>query len=167
MGLDLIYLAGQTPIDENEKEGLLIKTISNRSELNEFEQINIEKATIWSLGRKFNIDRILTEAFIKELHKKMFEDVWNWAGQFRTSNKNIGVDKFDIKTELKILFDDCKYWIQNKIFSEDEISIRFSHRIVKIHPFPNGNGRHSRLIADILVSHVFKKKTLFLGWNKL
>jgi Fic-DOC domain mobile mystery protein B len=163
MGLDFNYIEGQTPIDEDEKEGLINNVISTRGELDEFEQLNIEKAIEWTLERKFNINRILTEAFIKELHKKMFEDVWRWAGKFRTSNKNIGVDKFYISSELKILFDDCNFWIQNKVFSDDEISIRFSHRIVKIHPFPNGNGRHSRLIADILINHFFYKPVFSWG----
>jgi Fic-DOC domain mobile mystery protein B len=157
MGLDLDYQDGQTPIDEDEKEGLLIKTITNLSELDEFEQLNVEKAIEWTLKRKPDILKILTEEFVKELHKKMFEDVWKWAGQFRTTNKNIGVDKFQIGVELRNLLEDSKYWINNKTFVEDEIAVRFSHRIVNIHPFANGNGRHSRLIADILISDGFGK----------
>jgi Fic-DOC domain mobile mystery protein B len=107
------------------------------------------------MKRKFGLEQILTEEFVKELHKKMFSDIWKWAGQFRTSNKNLGVDKTQIPIELKKLLDDCRYWIDHKVFVEDEIAVRFSHRIVTIHPFANGNGRHSRLIADILVSHGF------------
>ncbi len=157
MGLDLDYQDGQTPIDEDEKEGLLIKTISNLRELNEFEQLNVQKAIEWTLKRKLDLQKILTENFIKELHKKMFDEVWKWAGQFRTTNKNIGVDKFQIGIELQNLINDCKYWIEKRIFPDDEIALRFSHRIVNIHPFANGNGRHSRLIADILVSDGFGK----------
>lgn len=157
MGLDLDYKDGQTPIDEDEKEGLLIKTITNLGELDEFEQLNVEKAIEWTLKRKPDVQKILTEEFAKELHKKMFEDVWKWAGQFRTTNKNIGVDKFQIGVELRNLLEDAKYWIANNTFNEDEIAVRFSHRIVNIHPFANGNGRHSRLIADILISDGFGK----------
>ncbi|MBI5215473.1 MAG: mobile mystery protein B [Ignavibacteriae bacterium] len=153
MGLDLFDIEGQTPIDEDEKEELLIKTISTRAELDEFEQLNVEKAIEWSLRKKFSVKKILTEEFVKELHRRMFDDVWMWAGQFRTSNKNIGVDKFLIGVELKKLLEDCRFWITNTVFHGDEIAVRFSHRIVRIHPFANGNGRHSRLIADILVSH--------------
>jgi Fic-DOC domain mobile mystery protein B len=163
MGLDLSYIEGQTPIDEDEKEGLLIQTITTRGELDEFEQLNVEKAVEWSLKRKFSIDKILSEDFAKDLHKRMFGDVWKWAGQFRTSNKNIGVDKFQIGIELRNLFDDCKYWIDNKAFNEDEIAVRFSHRMVSIHPFANGNGRHSRLIADILVSRGLGKPAFTWG----
>jgi len=167
MGLELNYIEGQTPIDEDEKEALKIKTITTIRELNEFEQLNIEKAVEWAMGRKFTTDKILTEEFAKELHKKMFDDVWKWAGIFRNSNKTLGVDKFQIGIILKNLLDDCKYWIVNKSFSEDEIAVRFSHRIVSIHPFTNGNGRHSRLIADILVSNGFGRPPFSWGSNNL
>ncbi|KAF0141874.1 MAG: mobile mystery protein b [Stygiobacter sp.] len=163
MGLNLDYTDGRTPIDEDEKEGLLIKTISTLGELDEFEQLNVEKAVEWTLKRKLDYKKILTEDFVKELHKRMFSDVWKWAGDFRTSNKNIGADKFQIGIMLKDLLDDCKYWIEHKTFSEDEIAVRFSHRIVSIHPFSNGNGRHSRLIADILVSNGLSK--LHFTWG--
>jgi Fic-DOC domain mobile mystery protein B len=165
MELDLSYIQGQSPIEEDEKEGLLIKTISTRGELDEFEQLNIEKAIEWTMKRKFDINTILTADFVKELHKRMFEDVWSWVGKFRTSNKNIGVDKFMIGIELKNLFDDCRDWLQKNVFSEDEIAIRFGHRIVKIHIFPNGNGRHSRLISDIFISHGFGKP--YFSWGRI
>ena len=167
MGLELSYIYGQTPISEEEKEGLLIKTISTRSELDEFEQQNIESAIEWTLKQNFSIDKILTIGFISEVHKRMFNRIWEWAGTFRMTNKNIGVDKFQISQELIVLLDDCKYWIENETFSYDEIAVRFKHRLVKIHPFPNGNGRHSRLCADILISHVFKKKVFSWGGANL
>lgn len=167
MGLNLEYIYGQTPLDEDEKEGLKIPTITTRGELDEFEQWNIEKGVEWTLKNKFTIDRILSENFIRDLHKRMFGDVWQWAGEFRKSNKNIGVDKFMIGIELKKLIDDCKYWNSNKTFSHDEISLRFSHRIVQIHLFPNGNGRHSRLIGDILINHVFKLPVFTWGSKDL
>ncbi len=163
MGLELEYVKGQTPIEEEEKDGLKIKTISTRGELDEFEQANIEKAIEWSLKGNLSYDKIVTVAFIKEVHKRMFSEVWGWAGTFRKTNKNIGVDKSRIEIELTKLMGDCKFWIENKSFSEDEIAIRFKHRMVKIHPFPNGNGRHSRLCADILISKGLKKKIFTWG----
>jgi Fic-DOC domain mobile mystery protein B len=165
MGLDLDYTEGQTPLDEDEKDGLLIPTITTRGELDEFEQLGVEKAVEWSLRRKPALQQILTEDFIKELHRRMFDDVWQWAGEFRTTNKNLGVDKFSIGIEIRKLLDDCRYWIEKKTFSEDEIAVRFSHRIVSIHPFANGNGRHSRLIADILV-HDGLNQPIFSWGNK-
>jgi Fic-DOC domain mobile mystery protein B len=167
MGLKLEYIEGQSPLDEDEKEGLLVKTISTRGELDEFEQANIQEAIEWTLKNKFTKDEILTEDFVLLVHKKMFYEVWEWAGSKRKTNKNIGVDKFQISTELKILVEDCTYWVDNKTFSSDEIAIRFSHRLVKIHVFPNGNGRHSRLMADILISNLFDKPVFTWGRTDL
>jgi len=165
MGLEIDYIYGQTPISEEEKEGLIIQTISNREELDEFEQLNIESAVEWSLRRNFTIDKILSIEFILNVHKRMFNKTWIWAGKIRTSNKNIGVDKYQISQELKMLCDDCVYWVKNNTYSKDEIAIWFKHRLVSIHPFPNGNGRHSRLCADILISHVFKERVF--SWGRL
>jgi Fic-DOC domain mobile mystery protein B len=155
MGLDLDYIDGQTPLDEDEKEGLLIPTIATRGELDEFEQQNIEQAVQWSLSRTFKPDAVFTEEFIRSLHKRMYGNVWKWAGEFRKTDKNIGVDKWQIPTELKKLLDDVKFWYENKTYNPDEITIRFKHRLVSIHCFPNGNGRHSRLMADIVIEKIF------------
>ena len=165
MGLDLDFAEGQTPLDEDEKEGLLIPSITTRSELDEFEQLDVEKAIEWLLAVKLNISKILSEDFVKDLHKRMFGDIWKWAGEFRKTNKNIGVDKFIIGMELKNLLDDCNYWIENKVFSRDEIAVRLSHRMVHIHPFANGNGRHSRLMADVLVTKGFGKP--YFTWGSV
>ena len=167
MGLKLEYFPGQTPLDEDEKEGLLIKSISTRNDLDEFEQLNIEKAVEWTLGKNLSVEKILNVEFIKDLHKKMFGDVWKWAGEYRKTNKNIGVDKFDIPVNLKNLIDDTNLWVKDKVFDEDQIAVRFSHRIVKIHLFPNGNGRHSRLIADILIGRGFEMKEFTWGQSNL
>jgi Fic-DOC domain mobile mystery protein B len=153
MGLDIDYSEGQTLLDEEDRDGILIQTVTTRGELDEFEQIGVEKAIEWSMKKNFDLRQILTEGFVMELHKKMFEDIWKWAGQFRTSNKNLGVDKNQIRIEIRKLLEDSQYWIRHKVFGADEIAVRFCHRIVTIHPFTNGNGRHSRLMADILVSH--------------
>jgi Fic-DOC domain mobile mystery protein B len=167
MGLELSYIEGQTPIDENEKHGLRIPSITTREELDEFEQLNIEKAVEWTIKRKFNQEIILSEQFIKELHLRMYDDVWKWAGKFRTTNKNIGVDWQLVSVSLKQLLDDCKFWIENKTYPEDEIAVRFSHRIVSIHCFPNGNGRHSRLMADVIISHIFNMPVFSWGSSNL
>jgi Fic-DOC domain mobile mystery protein B len=167
MGLDLDYIDGQTPLDDDEKEGLIIATISTRAELDEFEQQNIEQAIQWTLMRNFKNQDILTEKFVIETHKRMYGNVWKWAGEFRKTNKNIGVDKWQISVELKNLLDDVKYWIDHKIYPAAEIAIRFKHRIVSIHCFPNGNGRHSRLMADIIIEKVFKQTIFSWGATNL
>ena len=167
MGFEFEYIRGQTPIDEDEKDGLKIKTISTRGELDEFEQINIETALKWLLGKKFSAEKILSTWFIQELHKHMFSQVWEWAGTFRNTNKNIGVDKYLIEQQLKMLNDDCKYWMVNNTYSNDEIAIRYKFRLVSIHPFPNGNGRHSRLSANILIVHGFNRQVFSWGGKNL
>lgn len=167
MGLNLEYIDGQTPIDEDEKEGLLIPTITTRGDLDEFEQLNIDEAQTWILSRTFNTEQVLTEDFIKLLHKRMFGNVWSWAGEFRNTNKNIGSDKFMIGIDLKNLVADCEYWINNNTYPQDEIAVRYSHRLVKIHCFPNGNGRHSRMIGDILNEKVFGNEPFTWGGANL
>jgi len=164
MGLNIEYIEGQTLLEEDEKEGLLIKSITTRGELDEFEQLNIEKAIQWTLGKTWKSDYILSENFVKELHRRMFSDVWSWAGHFRKSNKNIGVDKQIISVSLKQLLDDSLFWLTNNTFSDEEFAVRFKHAIVKIHCFSNGNGRHSRLIADIIMSKLFEKPVF--TWNR-
>lgn len=167
MGLNIEYEDGQTPLDEDEKDGLLISAITTRGELDELEQRNIEEAVRWTIERrkKFTADEILGEGFICELHIKMLSGVWEWAGAFRKSNKNIGVDKYQIAMELRILIDNCKYWVAHNTFSPDEIAIRFKHGIVSIHCFSNGNGRHSRLMADIIIEKIFGGEVFTWGDN--
>lgn len=163
MGLDLEYLSGQTPLNDDEKDGLLIPTITTRGELDEFEQKNIEDAIQWSIGRNFNAEKIFSENFVRQLHQRMYGEVWAWAGNFRKTNKNIGVDHWQVSVALKSLLDDVLFWVKNNSFPPDEIAIYFKHRIVAIHCFPNGNGRHSRLIADIIISKIFNKPEFTWG----
>ena len=152
---------GATAIDANELEGLKLTHITTRLELNRWEQDNINEALEWIENSK--PENILNESFMKLLHKKMFGNVWKWAGTFRKSEKTIGVPWYIISVELKKLFDDVLYWIENKTFSDDEIAARFHHRLVAIHLFPNGNGRHARLITDIFLENVLNKSPFTWG----
>jgi Fic-DOC domain mobile mystery protein B len=167
MGLKINYIQGQTELDEEEKEGLLIQSITTREELNEFEQQNIEKAIQWTYIRKLKKEQLLSEKFIKDLHKKMYGDVWKWAGEFRKSEKNIGVKSYLIATELKMLLDDCLFWIDNNVYIKEEIAVRFKHKLVSIHCFANGNGRHSRLMADLIMEKLFGSSFFSWGGNDL
>ncbi len=155
MGLEYTHEAGQTPISEEEMSGLKIKSIILQRELDEFELLNIIKAKAWLKKQKLTPETALSESFMKKLHKKMFGDVWKWAGVFRRSEKNIGVGWVTIGRELKVLCDDALFWVENETFSQTEIALRFKHRLVSIHCFPNGNGRHSRIMADVLMENVF------------
>jgi Fic-DOC domain mobile mystery protein B len=167
MGLNLIYNDGQTPLDEDEKEGLLIKSIATRGELDEFEQQNIEDAIQWSLNRKFKTEQILSESFIQELHKRMYRNVWKWAGEYRKTNKNIGVDKLEIPVGLRSLIGDASFWLGHNVYKPEEFAIRFKHRLVSIHCFPNGNGRHSRMIADIMIEKIYQQPVFSWGGASL
>ena len=167
MGLNMEYIDGQTPIDDDEIENLKIKTISTQEELDEFEQLNIEEAMQWVLSRKFKVGQIFTENFIRELHQRMFGNIWSWAGRFRKTEKNIGVEKHQISTQLKILCDDALFWVENNSFPPQELAIRFKHRLVSIHCFPNGNGRHSRLMADIIIEKIFNEQPFTWGFKNI
>ncbi|MFB5650979.1 mobile mystery protein B [Leptospira wolffii] len=166
MGLDDDSLiAGQTPIDPDERKGLKIRSVSTLGELNEWEQWNIEKAVEWTLRRKFSLDTLMAPGFADQVHERMFDEVWQWAGTHRKTNKNIGVDKFQISSLLSNLTADCRFWVENGTYGGDEIAIRFKHRIVSIHCYPNGNGRHSRLMADIIVTNLFNLAPF--SWGRL
>jgi len=139
---------GQTPLTPEELEGLIPSHITLRGELNEAEQINIVEAQSW--GYKTNRS-VLDLKFLNELHKRMFGRVWKWAGQYRKTGKNIGVEAYLIQMALKELVDDATYWVEHSTYGPDEIAARFHHRLVFIHPYPNGNGRHARMATDLLL----------------
>lgn len=145
---------GNTPISADEIEAL-IPNLSIRDELNEWERENIIQAERWCFAprvlKRFNP---LSEADVRELHRQMFGKTWKWAGTYRKTEKNIGVPVVQINNAIGAFLDDARYWIKEKVFEADEIAVRFHHRLVHIHPFPNGNGRHSRLIADMLVQQL-------------
>ena len=159
--IEFNYPEGATPLNADEVKGLLPTNITTRAELDRWEQDNINEALAWI--EEHTTKDILNESFMKLLHSKMFCNVWKWAGKFRRSKKSIGVPWYRISVDLKQLCDDVKYWIENKTFSEDETAARFHHRLVSIHLFPNGNGRHARLMADILLENVLNKAPFTWG----
>ena len=167
MELNITNSNSNTPLSEEEKEGLLIPTIINHAQLDEYEQANIEDALQWIVLKSFSIEKILTETFIKQIHKRMFGTVWKWAGQFRQSEKNLGIPWIYISIRLKNLLDDVNYWIEHKTYEPDEIAIRFKHVLVSIHCFPNGNGRHSRIMADIIIEKIFNLPVFTWGAGDL
>jgi Fic-DOC domain mobile mystery protein B len=137
-----------TPLTAEERADLIPAHIAYRTELNDAEQENIVRAQDWALRRRRDL---LTEKFINDLHRHMLGDVWRWAGRFRTSERNLGIPYYEIPVALRQLLDDAKAWIEHGAYPPDELAVRFHHRLVQIHPFPNGNGRHARLMADLLV----------------
>lgn len=139
-----------TPLEAEECEGLLQTWITTRADLNEAEQANIDGAFAWTMRRRDS--DLLTEGFMFDLHRRMFGDVWAWAGSMRRTGKNIGIEPEQIHVQLGALLRDAHYWIEHRSFPPDELALRLHHGLVEIHPFPNGNGRHARLIADLLVA---------------
>lgn len=149
-----------TPLTPEERAGLIPAYITLRRELNEAEQIGIDAADRWAFARKRNV---LDEDFLRALHKRMFGGVWKWAGTFRTTPRNIGVEPWAIEPGLRQLLGDVKFWIAHSTYPPDEIAARFHHKLVWIHPFPNGNGRHARLAADLLCKELGQPR---LTWGR-
>ncbi len=152
------YAAGATPIDANEAAGLIPKHITTQGQLNEWEQNNILSAEQWLCKQHFKIADISTAHFLQQLHIRMFNKTWRWAGQYRKTNKNIGVDWLSISVDLRLLLDDLQYQVDNRVFTPDELAARFHHRLVAIHLFSNGNGRHARMMADIVLLAIGAKR---------
>jgi len=144
---------GATPLDPDEKQGLKFGHITTRGELDELEQANIEQGLAWVARRRGG--DIFDDAFVRRLHKRLFGDVWSWAGEYRLTEKNIGIDPFQISMQLRMLLGDACYWAEHDVYPPLEAAARFHHRMVQIHPFPNGNGRHARVAADILLEEVY------------
>jgi len=147
--LNFNYPPGATPLDPDEAAGLIPAHITTQRQLNEWELANIVEGERWAFSRKRG--DLLSVQFVKRLHKQMFGSTWRWAGIFRSTEKNIGMDPAQIATEIKKLCDDVVYQIEHKSYPLDEIAVRFHHRLTWIHPFPNGNGRHARLMTDLLL----------------
>jgi Fic-DOC domain mobile mystery protein B len=159
------YPEGATPIDPDEAQGLLLPHIRTRAELDRWEQENITEAEE-AVFRRRQKD-VLTEKYVRTLHKKMFGTVWRWAGEFRRSQKNIGIDWMQVPVSLRQLFDEVNGWLEYGAYPPDEIAARFHHRLVAIHPFSNGNGRHARLMADIVLVHLLGRERFSWGQENL
>ena len=139
-----------TPLDPDEIEGLIPPQIATRAELNEAEEANIARGMAWGL-KAIRGRAVLADDFVYELHRRMFADVWEWAGRVRTTDKNIGIDKFEIRVAVRDLMADAAAWQASALYPPDEFAVRLHHRLVSIHPFPNGNGRHARMMADLFL----------------
>lgn len=144
---------GAIPLDPDEIEGLKFTHITTRGELDELEQANITEGLRW-LGRRRRGD-ILTDDFVRTLHRRLFGDVWEWAGTYRLREKNIGIDPIQIPMQLRHLLDNARYWAENGTYEPLEAAAHFHHRMVQTHPFPNGNGRFARIAADIYLEDYF------------
>ncbi len=155
------YPPGATPIDPDEAAGLIPSHITLQRELNEWEEANILEGARWARSRR--VREVLSLDFIARLHRRMFDRTWTWAGQFRSSLKNLGVAPVRIREDLLNLCEDAKLWRSDRLYPPIEIGVRFHHRLVSIHPFANGNGRHARLMTDLLLESMGAKP---LSWGR-
>jgi Fic-DOC domain mobile mystery protein B len=156
---------GNTPLSPEELADL-IPDLTTKEELNEWERQNILEAFAWALNSR-NLQRNdpLSETYVRDLHQRMFDQTWKWAGTYRTTEKNIGIPHHQIRESLAVLLGDARYWMEHQTFEPDEIAIRFHHRLVAIHPFANGNGRHARLIADVAAQRMRRPVFTWGGTN--
>jgi Fic-DOC domain mobile mystery protein B len=159
------YPQGATPLCEEELRGLIPGHIVTRGQLDAWEALNIGRALTWLTRAR--IKDILAEPFLRRLHEKMFDNTWTWAGQYRTTEKNLGVKVWQIQNDVPQLCGDAKYWIVNSTHPPDEIAVRFHHKLVWIHPFPNGNGRHARLMADLIAKKLLGRAPFSWGGASL
>ena len=159
--MEFQYAPGATPLDPDEAAGLVPSHITTQADLNAWEQANILQAVRW-VARQKKRD-LLTEGFVRDLHRRMFDKTWKWAGTFRQSNKNIGVDWTQVAVKLRNLLDNTRFQIDHKVFEPDELVVRFHHQLVWVHAFPNGNGRHARLMADVLAQQLGRPRMTWGG----
>ena len=150
---------GHTELTEDDRVGLIPSHITTRGDLFAAEQLNIARAL---LRRPPPIGKLLDDGYLRNLHRDMFREVWDWAGRYRRRETNIGIDPREISVSVRMLVDDAITWVQNETYEPDELAVRFHHRLVAIHPFPNGNGRHSRIAADYLVTALGRPR---FGWG--
>jgi Fic-DOC domain mobile mystery protein B len=158
MAINLDVAPGATPFDADELASLIPDHIVTQGELNEWEQQNIHAGDDWARKQSRQRKEILNETFVRQLHRQMFGETWKWAGVFRESDKNIGADWLKIGVELNKLLDDARFHIEHASYPPDEIAGRFHYRLVAIHPFQKGNGRHARLMADLLVERLARAR---------
>jgi Fic-DOC domain mobile mystery protein B len=140
-----------TPLDPALRDDLIPTWVTTRADLNEAEEENILKCAAWARRRRGGADTLLNEDYSKSLHKQMFGEVWKWAGAYRQNELNIGIAQHLVVVEMLVMFDNVRFWVKNETFSPDEIAARLHHRLTQIHGFPNGNGRHARMMADLLI----------------
>lgn len=159
---------GATPLSPDDMLGLKHKHVDTREQLNELEAANILQGQIWaSTLKKPTLDSIFDRAFVTNLHKALFGDVWEWAGIFRQRQLNIGIDPKNIPVDLHNFLEDAKCWVEFKHYDNLELSARIQHRLVQIHPFVNGNGRHSRIFTDIVRVYLLGEKPMKWAYAKL
>jgi Fic-DOC domain mobile mystery protein B len=168
MALTGINAPGATPLSDEDLQGLRIPSVTTHGELNEVEAANIIRGQEWALrARTARLPDLLSDRFMQRLHLTMFGDVWRWAGKYRLKDTNIGVPSNEIREHLRNVYDDARAWLEHDVYSPEEFAARLHYRIVTVHPFPNGNGRHARMVAHVVLVRHFKHDPLPWGSSAL
>lgn len=168
MALTGAHAQGATPLTEEDVEGLRIPSVQTHGELNEAEAANIVRGQEWALrSRSARLPEMLSDEFMQRLHREMFGEVWTWAGEYRHTNPNLGVPYQQIREHLRTVYDDARTWFEHDTYSPEEFAVRLHYRIVTVHPFRNGNGRHARLVAHIALVRHFRQQPLPWGDSPL
>ena len=161
MALTGAHAPGATPLTEADLTGLLIPSVTTHGELNAVEAANIIRAQEWALhARGVRLPNMLSDDFLQRLHRHLFGDVWRWAGDYRLANTNLGVPHQQIREHLRNVYADALVWFERKVYSPEEFAVRLHHRVVTVHPFRNGNGRHARMLANLVLVRHFKRDPL-------
>jgi Fic-DOC domain mobile mystery protein B len=168
MALTGAHAPGATPLTAEDLQGLKIPSVKTHGELNEVEAANIIRGQEWALrARGARLPDMLSDAFVQRLHAAMFGEVWKWAGQYRQHDSNIGVPAHAIRPELRQVYDEARGWLEYKSYQPDELAVRLHYRVVTVHPFPNGNGRHARMLAHLVMVRHFGVEPLQWGGSLL
>jgi Fic-DOC domain mobile mystery protein B len=168
MALTGAHAPGATPLTAEDLQGLKIPSVKTHGELNEVEAANIIRGQEWALrARGARLPDMLADAFVQRLHAAMFGEVWKWAGQYRQHDTNSGVPAHAIRPELRQVYDEARGWLEYKSYQPDEFAVRLHYRVVTVHPFPNGNGRHARMLAHLLMVRHFDMEPLQWGGSLL
>ena len=168
MALTGAHAPGATPLSEEDLEGLKVASVRTHAELNEVEAANIIRGQEWALrARLARMPLMLSDEFMQRLHKRMLGDVWRWAGEYRRADTNIGVPHLQVRQSLRKLFFEAQGWLEYDAYSPDEFTVRLHHGVVSVHPFRNGNGRHARMLAHLVMVRHFKLEPLPWGGSQL
>ena len=140
---------GQTPLPPELQKGLISKNVQTIGELDEYEEQNIAEGMVWLEDSNANS---LNYSFWLRLHKKLFGNVWNWAGEIRSHD--LGNADFlypeKVRPALMQLIGDAEYWFKNDTYPKKETIARIHEKLLTIHPFANGNGRWSRILTEYI-----------------
>src|SRR5579863_2047948 len=161
MALTGAHARGATPLTDDDLEGLKIPSVRTQGEVNEAEAANVIRGQEWVLrARAARLPDMLSDRFIQRLHVMMFGDVWKWAGEYRPRDTNIGVPHHQIREHLHNLYGDAQTWLEHDTYSPEEFAVRLHYRLVTVHPFRNGNGRHARMVAHAVLARHFERDPL-------